>query len=63
MKSRGIRAAASLRTLACVAAGVLLPVALIPEGWAEELLEAVQWVSDTHIMGVAAAANALTMIR
>lgn len=62
MKLREIRATASLRSLACAAAGVLLPVALIPESWAEELLDAVQWVSDTHIMGFAAAANALTMI-
>jgi hypothetical protein len=62
MKLRGIRATASLRSLACAAAGVLLPVALIPESWATELLDATEWVCETHIMGIAAAANALTMI-
>jgi hypothetical protein len=62
MKLRGIRATAGLRSLACAAAGVVLPVALVPESWAEELLDAAQWVSDAHIMGIAAAANALAMI-
>jgi len=62
MKSRGIRAARSLRSLACAAAGVLLPMALIPESWALELLDATEWVCETHILGVAAAANAFTII-
>jgi len=62
MRSKGIRAAAGLRSLACVAAGVLLPAVLIPESWASELLDAAEWVCETHIMDIAAAANALTMV-
>ncbi len=62
MKLRGIRARVNVRSLACAAAGALLPVVLIPESWAAGLLDATEWICETHILGIAAAANAFTMI-
>ena len=60
MKLSANRAARNLRSLALAA--VVLPFVMIPQGWAEELIEAAEWIGEGHIMELAAAANALAII-
>jgi hypothetical protein len=52
----------SLRRLLPVAGGLLTPFVLMPPSWAEAIVEAAEWIGNGHVMALAAAANALTII-
>lgn len=43
-------------------AGLLTPLVLIPPSWAAAIAEAAEWIGNGHVMALAAAANALTII-
>ena len=45
-----------------IAGGLLAPLVLLPPGWADAIAEAAEWIGDAHVMALAAAANALTLI-
>ncbi len=45
-----------------IAGGLLAPLVLIPLGWADAIAEVAEWIGNAHVMALAAAANALTII-